>query len=136
MLPSTTPNSVWVPQHGVCGPRYRYRLLGIVWAGCFRRIQKTKEIGIRKVLGATASSIVVLITKDYARLVFISIVIGLPLAYWVIEKWFLNNFVYGRRSSMAFAAATAACLIIAFATASYQAVKAAVINPTEALRRE
>src|SRR5260221_6680284 len=111
--------------------------LGLFGLVAFAASQKTKEIGIRKVMGATASSIVILITKDYARLVFISIVIGLPLAYWVIEKWFLNNFIYRVTIGVwPFAAAAAACLIIAFGTASYQAVKAAVINPTEALRRE
>jgi putative ABC transport system permease protein len=111
--------------------------LGLFGLVAFAASQKTKEIGIRKVMGATASSIVVLITKDYARLVFISIVIGLPLAYWVIEKWFLSNFIYRATIGVwPFAGAAAACLIIAFGTASYQAVKAAFINPTETLRRE
>ena len=111
--------------------------LGLFGLVAFAASQKTKEIGIRKVMGATASSIVVLITKDYARLVFISIVIGLPLAYWVIERWFLSNFIYRATIGVwPFAGAAAACLIVAFGTASYQAVKAAFINPTETLRRE
>ena len=111
--------------------------LGLSGLVAFAASQKTKEIGIRKVMGATASSIVVLITKDYARLVFISIVVGLPLAYWVIEKWFLSNFAYRTEIGFwPFVIAALSCIFIALATASYQAIKAAFINPSESLRRE
>jgi len=65
-------------------------LLGLV---SFSAAQKTKEIGIRKVLGATAASIVLLITKDFTRLVLLAIVVGIPLAYWVMSQW-LNDFAY------------------------------------------
>ena len=110
--------------------------LGLLGLVSFSAAQKTKEIGIRKVLGATALSIVFLITKDFTRLVIIALAVGFPIAYWIMEKW-LNDFAYKTDIGAGPIVVSALlCLIIAFGTASYQAVKAALINPADTLRNE
>jgi putative ABC transport system permease protein len=110
--------------------------LGLLGLVSFSAAQKAKEIGIRKVLGATASSIVLLITKDFTRLVVIALVIGFPVAYWIMEKW-LSDFAYKTEIGLSPALISSLlCVIIAFGTASYQAVKAALINPADTLRNE
>ncbi len=111
--------------------------LGLLGLVAFAAAQKTKEIGIRKVMGATAPSIIVLITKDFILLVLGSIAIGLPLSYYLMEDFWLVNFAY--RTSigvMPSIFAGVGCLLIAFLTASYQAVKASMINPANTLRNE
>jgi putative ABC transport system permease protein len=110
--------------------------LGLLGLVSFSAAQKTKEIGIRKVLGATASSIVLLITKDFTRLVIIAIVIGFPIAYWIMDKW-LSDFAYKTEIGLSPVLwSSLLCVIVAFGTASYQAVKAALINPADTLRNE
>lgn len=111
--------------------------LGLFGLVAFSASQKTKEIGIRKVLGATAASIVLLITRDYTRLVIVAIVVALPLAYYTMETFWLGSFEY--RTSMGvwpFISASIGCMIIAFGTATFQALKAAFVNPSETLRNE
>ncbi len=111
--------------------------LGLLGLVAFAASQKTKEIGIRKVLGATSSSIVFLITQDYTRLVLISIVLAIPLAYHMLETFWLGSFVYRTDIGIwPFVSAAIGCMIIAFGTASFQALKAAFINPSETLRNE
>ncbi|MFZ2905675.1 MAG: ABC transporter permease [Cyclobacteriaceae bacterium] len=110
--------------------------LGLLGLVSFSASQKTKEIGIRKVLGASASNIVVLITRDYTRLVIVAIAMGIPTAYWIMTQW-LGDFAY--RTEIGWwpiVAATVLCIFIAFATASYQAIKAAWLNPASTLRSE
>lgn len=110
--------------------------LGLLGLVSFSASQKTKEIGIRKVLGATAANIVFLITRDYTRLVLISIGLGIPTAYWVMTQW-LNEFAYRTTIGLwPVLIASLLCIGIAFATASYQAIKAAFINPASTLRSE
>jgi len=110
--------------------------LGLLGLVSFSAAQKTKEIGIRKVLGATASSIVLLITRDFTRLVIIAIVIGFPIAYWMMDKW-LSDFAYKTEIGLSpVLLSSLLCIVIAFGTASYQAVKAALINPADTLRNE
>jgi putative ABC transport system permease protein len=110
--------------------------LGLLGLVSFAAAQRTKEIGIRKALGATASHIVVLITKDFTNLMIIAIVIGLPAAYWIMEQW-LNDFAYKISiGAQPLVLASLICILIAFGTASYQAIKAALINPAETLRNE
>ncbi len=111
--------------------------LGLIGLVTFAASQKTKEIGIRKVLGATANGIVILITKDFTKLVLIAIVIGLPFAYWIIDSYWLSSFVY-RTTIGAGPLALAAIfsIIIAWGASSYQAIKAAWIDPSKALRSE
>jgi putative ABC transport system permease protein len=110
--------------------------LGLLGLVSFSAAQKTKEIGIRKVLGATASSIVILITRDFTKLVIIAIVIGIPLSYWAMNAW-LSDFAYKISIGvLPLAIASVICLIIAFGTAGVQAVKAALLDPAETLRNE
>jgi putative ABC transport system permease protein len=111
--------------------------LGLFGLVAFAASQKVKEIGIRKVLGATSQSIVLLITKDYSKLVILSILIGLPLSYYLIENFWLSEFAYRTDIGvLPFIVAAGGCLLIAFGTASYQAIKASMIDPVNALRRE
>jgi putative ABC transport system permease protein len=110
--------------------------LGLLGLVSFTASQKTKEIGIRKVLGAKASNIVVLITKDFTQLVIIAILIGLPLAYWMMGQW-LSDFAY--RTEMGIwpvIIASVLCILIAIGTAGYQAIKAALLDPAKTLRSE
>lgn len=110
--------------------------LGLLGLVSFSAAQKTKEIGIRKVLGATAGNIIILITKDFTRLVAIAVVIGSPLAYWLMTEW-LKGFAYKTEIGLipVFVAA-AACFVISLITAGYQAIKAALLDPVKTLRSE
>ncbi|MDB5013078.1 MAG: FtsX-like permease family protein, partial [Daejeonella sp.] len=110
--------------------------LGLFGLSAFTAEQRKKEIGIRKVLGATVVNITGLLSKDFIKLVGISIVIATPLAFWAMNKW-IQNFAY--RIEIVwwmFAAAGLLALIIALVTTSFQAVKAAVSNPVKSLRTE
>ncbi len=110
--------------------------LGLFGLVSFSAAQKTKEIGIRKVMGATASGIVLLITKDFTKLVIIAIGIAIPVAYWLMKQW-LNDFAYRTDlSAWPFVMAALLSIVIAFGTASFQAVRAALINPVDTLRSE
>jgi ABC-type antimicrobial peptide transport system permease subunit len=110
--------------------------LGLFGLATYTAQVKTKEIGIRKVLGASVASIVELLSKDFLKLVIIAIVIATPLAWWAIHKW-LEGFAY--RTDIPwwiFAIAGLLALLIALVTVSFQAVKAAVANPVKSLRSE
>jgi putative ABC transport system permease protein len=110
--------------------------LGLFGLVSFSAAQKTKEIGIRKVMGATATGIVLLITKDFTRLVIIAIVIAIPVAYWLMQEW-LNDFAYRTdMSAWPFVLAALLSIVIAFGTAGFQAIRAALINPVDTLRSE
>lgn len=110
--------------------------LGLLGLVAFSATQRTKEIGIRKVLGATPPNVVFLITKDYTRLVLIAIAIGIPLAYVMMDSW-LENFVYRTEIGIwPLFLAAAICVGIAFLTAAYQAIKVAFIDPATTLRSE
>jgi putative ABC transport system permease protein len=110
--------------------------LGLFGLVAFSVAQKTKEIGIRKVLGASASSIVLLMARDFTRLVVLSVIVGIPVAYYVVSQW-MAGFAYQAEIGVTpFVLACAVCLLIAMVTISFQAIKAALINPTETLRSE
>ena len=110
--------------------------LGLFGLISFTTEQKTKEIGIRKVLGASITSITALLSKQFIVLVLMSIVIACPLAYYITNKW-LQNFAYKINITWwMFVLSGGIALIIAFATISFQAIKAATANPVEALRYE
>lgn len=110
--------------------------LGLFGLTAFSAEQRNKEIGIRKVLGASISGIVRLLSKDFLQLVLIAFVIAAPLAWWAMSRW-LQGFVYRVGISWwMFALAAAAALVIALLTVSVQAVKAAVANPVKSLRSE
>jgi putative ABC transport system permease protein len=110
--------------------------LGLFGLVSFTAEQRTKEIGIRKVLGATEANIIALLSKEFARLVLIACVVATPLAYYAMQQW-LQNFAYRVEISWwVFAVAGGLALIIALLTVSYQAIKAALANPVDALRYE
>ncbi len=98
--------------------------------------QRTKEIGVRKVLGASVSSIVALLSKDFLTLVIIAIAIASPLAWWAMNKW-LTDFAYRIDISWwVFALAGLLAVVIALLTVSFQSIKAALMNPVNSLRSE
>jgi putative ABC transport system permease protein len=110
--------------------------LGLLGLVAFVIERRTKEIGIRKVLGASVSGIVGLLTKEFVALVVTANIIAWPTAYFILNRW-LQNFAY--RISLNvwdFLLAGVLALIIAFLTLSYQAIKAATANSVEALRYE
>jgi len=108
-------------------------LFGLV---AFTAEQRTKEIGIRKVLGATITGIIGLLSKDFARLVLLANIVAWPLAYFAMNKW-LQDFAYRIDIGVEiFLLAGAATLFIALLTVSLQALRAALANPVEALRYE
>ena len=110
--------------------------LGLFGLAFFTAEQRTKEIGIRKALGASITSIVMLLLKKFAKWILIANIIGWPIAYFAMNRW-LQNFAYRINIGPgAFILAGLIALVIALLTVSYQAVKAARANPIEALRYE
>jgi putative ABC transport system permease protein len=110
--------------------------LGIFGLSSYTIAQRTKEIGVRKVLGATVGSIVTLLSQDFLKLVLISVVIGSPIAWYGVSQW-LNDFAYKIDMEWwMFALAGLLAIIIAFATVSSQAIKAALMNPAKSLKSE
>jgi len=98
--------------------------------------KRTKEIGVRKVLGASVQGIVTLLSKDFVRLVLVAIVIASPVAWYGMNKW-LQDFEYRIEIKWwMFAAAGLAATLIALITISFQAIKAAIANPIKSLRTE
>ena len=110
--------------------------LGLFALAAFTAEQRTKEIGVRKVLGASVVNIVTLLSTDFVRLVLIALVLASPLAWWAVSKW-LGTFAYQTKlTGWIFAAAGALAVLIAFMTVSYQSIKAAMMNPVNSLRSE
>ncbi|HLY68117.1 MAG TPA: ABC transporter permease [Puia sp.] len=110
--------------------------LGLFGLVTYAAEQRTKEIGIRKVLGANISGIVAMISKDFLRLVLIAGVIAFPIAWWTMNKW-LQSFAFRINISwLIFVLAGLLTLIIALFTVSFQAIKAAIANPVKSLRTE
>jgi putative ABC transport system permease protein len=98
--------------------------------------QRVKEIGVRKVLGASTAGIVGLLSKDFLKLVLIALLLASPLAWWFMHQW-LDNFAYRINISWwIFAVAGLLALVIAFLTISAQSIRAALANPIESLRSE
>ncbi|MES2647247.1 MAG: ABC transporter permease [Bacteroidota bacterium] len=110
--------------------------LGLLGLASYSTIQRTKEIGVRKVMGASVSKIVGLLSKDFLVLVLIAFVVAAPIAGYGMYKW-LQGFAYRIDLGwQAFALAGMLAVIIAFGTVSFQAIKAAVANPIKSLRSE
>ena len=110
--------------------------LGLFALSAFMAEQRNKEIGIRKVLGASVSGITAMLSKDFVKLVIVSIVIASPIAYWAMTKW-LQDFAYRIQiSGWVFLIAGSLAILIAFMTVSFQAIKVALTNPVNSLRSE
>ena len=110
--------------------------LGLFGLASFVAEQRTKEIGVRKVLGASISQLWLLLSKDFITLVFIALLIASPLAYYIMGQW-LQKFSYRTTVSWdVFAIACFGALIITLITVSFQAIKAATSNPVKSLRTE
>ncbi len=110
--------------------------LGLFGLATFAAQRRIKEIGVRRVLGASAAGIVALLAKDFVKLVAAASFVAFPLAWWVMNKW-LDNYVYRIHISWwMFAAAGILALVIAFITVSSQAIKAALMNPVKSLKAE
>ena len=110
--------------------------LGLFGLSVFMAEQRTKEIGIRKVLGASVAGITALLAMDFLKPVLIAIVIASPLAWYFMQGW-LADFAYRIDIQWwMFAAAAAVAVSIAFLTVSFQSIKAALMNPVKSLRSE
>jgi len=110
--------------------------LGLFGLAAFTIAQRVKEIGIRKVIGATIISILALLSKDFLKLVFIAVCIGSPVAWFIINKW-LQNFAYRIEINwITFILVGLCAVLIALITVSFQAIRAAIANPVESLRTE
>ena len=119
-----------------CGIAILITCLGLLGLMAFIVAQRTKEIGIRKVLGASVVNITTMLSKDFLRLVIIAIVIASPVAWYFMNHW-LQDFAY--RITIGwwiFLVAGAIAFLIAFITVSSQAIKAALANPVKSLRTE
>lgn len=110
--------------------------LGLFGLAAFAAEQRVKEIGIRKVLGASVVGITGLLASDFLKLVFLAILIASPIAYWLIEKW-LEDFTYHIEIQWWwFLIVGATAMFVAFLTVSFQSVRAALANPVKSLRSE
>ena len=105
--------------------------LGFIWVAAYTAERRTKEIGIRKVLGASVSGITALLSKDFLQLVAISCVVAFPVAWWMMHNW-LQNYEYRIEISWwIFLAAGISAILIALITISFQSIKAAIANPVK-----
>ena len=108
--------------------------LGLYGLVSFMAVQKTREVGIRKVLGASVANIVYLFSKEFTLLIAIAFLIAVPIAYYMMSSW-LNNFVYRiPMSAGIFLLAVVLSIVIAWLTVGYKALKAAVANPVKSLK--
>lgn len=110
--------------------------LGLFGLASFTTQQRTKEIGVRKVLGATPSGLVGMLAKDFLKLVVVAVVIALPLAYLLMQRW-LEQFAYRIDVEPGlFAVVGAATMLLALLTVAYQSIRAAMTDPAQSLRME
>jgi len=110
--------------------------LGLFGLASFVAEQRVKEIGVRKTLGASVGQLWVLLSKDFIKLVLISLIIGSPIAYYMMSQW-LQKFAYRTDVSLTiFAIACSGALIITLITVSFQAIRSATSNPVDSLRTE
>ena len=110
--------------------------LGLFGLAAFTAQRRQKEIGIRKVVGASVGSVAVMLSKDFVRMVLIAIVIGFPAVWWIMNSW-LQGFAYRVAvGAGVFIAAALTIILITIVTISFQAIKAATANPVKSLRSE
>jgi putative ABC transport system permease protein len=108
--------------------------LGLFGLASFTALQRTKEIGVRKVLGASVSGIVGLLSKEFLKLVLVANLIAWPVAWYAMSQW-LEGFAYKINiSPLTFVLAAILAILIALLTVSYQSIKAALANPVKSLR--
>ncbi len=109
---------------------------GLLGLSAYNVLQRTKEIGIRKVLGASVQSILVLLSRDFLKLIFISLLLAIPVGWYIMSRW-LQDYAYRVNIGWwVFGIAGAAALMIAIVTICIQAIKAAIANPVKSLRTE
>jgi ABC-type antimicrobial peptide transport system permease subunit len=110
--------------------------LGLYGLSAFMAEQRTKEIGVRKVLGASVSNMVVMLSSGVTRLILVAVVIAVPVAWWAINRW-LESFAFRVEMNwVVFLGASLAALFIGWITVSFESVKAALANPVKSLRNE
>jgi putative ABC transport system permease protein len=110
--------------------------LGLFGLVAFTAQKRQKEIGIRKVVGASVNSITFMLTKDFLKLVFIAVLIAFPLSWWMMNQW-LHGFAYRINiGPVVFLITCASVVLITILTVSFQAIKAALVNPVKSLRSE
>ncbi len=110
--------------------------LGLFALTAFTAEQRTKEIGIRKVMGASVSSIVVLLSKEFGKLIIIAFVVAAPVAWFAVD-WWLKGYTYKTEIGVSvYLLAGVSAFAIAWLTMGYQSVKAAISNPVNSLRSE
>lgn len=110
--------------------------LGLYGLSAFMAEQRTKEIGVRKVLGASVSNMVVMLSSGVTRLILVAVVIAVPVAWWAISSW-LESFAFRVNMSwVIFLGASLAALMIGWITVSFESIKAALANPVKSLRNE
>lgn len=110
--------------------------LGLFGLSAFTAEQRAKEIGVRKVLGASVQNLVLHLTKDFTKLVLIAILIAIPVSWWMMDHW-LSDFAYNTGLSWwIFAVSGLLAVIIAWLTVSWQSIKAALVNPVQSLKSE
>ncbi|HEY2582990.1 MAG TPA: ABC transporter permease [Mucilaginibacter sp.] len=110
--------------------------LGLFGLVAFTAQKRQKEIGVRKIIGASVNSIIWMLATDFLKLVFIAILVAFPLSWWMMNKW-LNGFAYRINIGLTvFIIACASVILITIVTVSFQAIKAALANPVKSLRSE
>ena len=110
--------------------------LGLLGLAAFLAEEKTKEIGIRKAIGASTGNILVLLSREFTKWVLVANVAAWPLAWFVMRKW-LQNFAYQTRMGIElFVISGVAALAVALLTVSFQSIKAALANPVDSLKYE
>ena len=110
--------------------------LGLFGLSTFSAEQRTKEIGIRKVVGATIPNVILLLVREFTKWVFLAVFIAWPLGYFIMNKW-LQNFAYRTKLGFdTFLLSALLALLIALLTVTYQAVKTALANPVDSLKYE
>jgi putative ABC transport system permease protein len=132
----TSENRVAVLSKYFAGLAILISCLGLFGLAAFTAQRRQKEIGIRKVVGASVSSVIIMLSKDFLKLVIVATLVAFPLVWWAMNDW-LNSFAYRIQIGAAvFIIAAASIILITLLTISFQSIKAAIANPVKSLRTE